>query len=93
MTSDSPQVPDTRLGNYYVSVRDGSRTALLAGPFVNDHASALEMVDHARDVAADLNPRAWFYAYGTCRLPLDSSPPGRINDWLVLPPVPPEEDC
>ena len=90
MASNSPQVPDTRPGNYYVTVRDGSRQGLLAGPFVNDHAGALAMVDHAMKVAIERNSMAHFYAFGTGWLPSEVSPRGTLNPWLVLPPVPPE---
>ncbi len=76
------QEPDDAQGNYYVSIIDGTRRGLLAGPFPNDHAGALAAVDRVRGVACRLDPKAWFYAYGTCRLPLGTSPPGRLNNWL-----------
>ena len=51
---------------YYVSVIDGPRHALLAGPFVT-HREALDMVDAARRVAVEVDRKSWFYAFGTCR--------------------------
>jgi hypothetical protein len=82
------QVPDTRPGNYYVTVRDGGRTGLLAGPFVNDHAAALAAVDAAMKVACELHAPGHFFSYGTARMPNDFSRPGTVNAWLVLPPLP-----
>src|SRR3989344_5864751 len=35
------QVPDPRPGKFYVSAMDGGAVFPMAGPFVNDHASAL----------------------------------------------------
>ena len=32
------QIPDTKPGNYYVTVRDGKRHDFLAGPFKDGHA-------------------------------------------------------
>lgn len=81
----SQQAPDPAPGNYYVSVRDGNRLGLLAGPFVNDHASALAMVDQVRKVAQDVDPRAVFYAFGTVRMAGTYMTPGKLHDLLGLP--------
>src|SRR5690606_6507174 len=62
------QLPDSQPGAYYVSAVDAGRVALLAGPYVNDHAAALAMVEAARALAIELNDRAWWYAYGTVRV-------------------------
>lgn len=78
---------DTRLGAYYVSVQDGKRTALLAGPWPT-HREALDMVDTVRALAQSLDPRGAFYAFGTARLPDDDSVPlryGSLNAQLGLP--------
>lgn len=73
--SSSAVAPDPRPGFYYVSVVLGSNDyRLLRGPFVNDHAAALAAVDAARYRAYDLDPRAAWYAYGTCRLEEDAGP-------------------
>lgn len=80
------QEPDTRPGAYYVSVIDGPRAALLVGPFINDHAAALSLVDAVRVKACDLDPRGVFYAYGTCRLPLEGEAaprPGSLNAYFL----------
>lgn len=79
----NPQLPDTKPGNYYVSVIDGPRSALLLGPFENDHAAALAMVDKVRAKAEEVDPRASWYAFGTCRM--DASRPGRLNAEFGLP--------
>lgn len=74
-SNEEEQAPDARPGFYYVSVvRDANDYRLLRGPFVNDHAGALAAVDAARYRAYDLDPRAYFYAYGTCRLDNDAGP-------------------
>lgn len=80
------QAPDAAPGNYYVSIRDGGRYGLLAGPFRNDHAGALAMVDRARAVAHEVNYREAVWAsFGTCRMPGDFDRPGCLNDRLGLP--------
>jgi len=79
------QTPDPRPGNYYVSVVDGQRSALLAGPWPT-HAAALGAVDVVRNLACELDPRAHWYAFGTARLPDDDSVPiraGSLNRELV----------
>ncbi len=78
------QVPDANPGNYYVSMRRNGGYRLLAGPFRNDHAGALAMVDRARVLACDLDPWSDFDAFGTVRLP-DDNVPGILNDLLGLP--------
>ena len=59
-------IVDTRPGDYYVSVIDGTRYALLAGPFTT-HQEALNMVERTKDLAQTLDSRAVFYGFGTCR--------------------------
>ena len=69
--------------NYYVSTVDGSRFALLAGPFVA-HAEACKWVDRARDEACRVDPRAWFYSFGTTAMRPEYSKPGKLNERLGL---------
>lgn len=52
---------------YYVSVKDGLKFALLAGPY-ETHAEALDKVRRASDLASERDPWAWFYHYGTVRM-------------------------
>lgn len=83
MTS-SDQIPDTRPGNYYVSIVDGPKYALLLGPFVDDHQAALDAVQSVRDKAFELNPaQATFAGFGTCRVS-DYSKPGALNDHITI---------
>ena len=82
--SNGDQWPDPRPGFYYVSViRDGQspdRHRLLLGPFIDDHARALELVDTVANKAMDLDPRACWYAFGTCRVECAHAPaPGILN--------------
>ena len=82
------QQPDSRPGEYYVSVIDGPRTALLVGPFTNDHQAALDMVEQVRTKAEDLDPRAVFYAFGTARLEGGDKVPiraGSLNKYFGMP--------
>ncbi|WP_293000011.1 hypothetical protein [Nevskia sp.] len=78
------QTPDTQPGAYFVTARsdDGATFWPMLGPFVNDHAAALAMVDKARDKATEIDPRAWWMAWGTTRLDADhpaAAKPGRLN--------------
>ena len=82
------QKPDTKPGNYYVTVRRGTVPVdfrPLAGPFLNDHQAALDLVDEARKIACEVDPRGCWYWYGTARLPLDFTEPGILNERLGLP--------
>lgn len=81
----APQAPDRQSGAYYVSVVDGTRYSLALGPFIDDHAGALAMVDEVRNKATELDSRAWFYAYGTCRTPKDGDlRAGTLNDLFGM---------
>jgi hypothetical protein len=52
---------------YYVSVIDGARSRLVAGPF-STHEEALAQVDPQRNHWYELDPKSWFYAWGTARV-------------------------
>ena len=91
LTAPAPQEPDTKPGHYFVSCivgrPGGRRVALLAGPFVNDHARALSMVEPARTAAGAADPRAIWYAFGTARLDADhprADRPGVLNAALGI---------
>ena len=70
-------------GNYYVSVLDGTRIGLLAGPF-HLHRIALEWVDKAKAKAEEVDNRAFWYAYGTISMKDGYSKPGVLNDLLGI---------
>lgn len=53
--------------HFYVSVVDGGRVGLLAGPFAT-HKEALDLVDEAQELAQEADPFACFYAFGTLSL-------------------------
>lgn len=80
------QQPDTKPGNYYVSVARGAGDwRPLVGPFRNDHAGALAMVDKARAKAEQLDPKAVWYSFGTVRLDLDvDGPVGILNQEFAV---------
>jgi hypothetical protein len=68
---------------YYVSVMDGPRFGLLAGPF-QTHVEALEYVDCAKEEAHRVDPRSVFYAFGTTAMKPEYRKPGTLNDFLGL---------
>jgi hypothetical protein len=77
------QAPDPQPGHYYVSVIDGGRRGLIAGPWPT-HAEALAAVDTVRAIACDVEPRAHFYAFGTARYDKSLTPvAGALNCELV----------
>lgn len=77
-------MPRTDVLDYYVSLRRGSRTALLAGPF-ETHTEALEMVTRAVAEANRVDARSHFDPYGTCSLPrAANNPVGKLNASLGI---------
>ena len=52
---------------YYVSVKDGQRSGLLAGPF-DTHQQALDMVEAAKQEAYKNDFFSCFYTFGTAKL-------------------------
>lgn len=81
------QPEDPRPGFYYVSCqRDDGRSARIRGPYAT-HAAALDAVRAVKDVAQDVDSRAHWYAWGTCRSETDLGPgalgPAEV-DPLVL---------
>lgn len=82
-------MPKTKIGNwrdgecYYVDAADAGKVALLAGPF-QTHQQALDIYEQARELALNYgDPRAWFYSYGTCKMP-DGKRLGLLNSKLGL---------
>jgi len=54
---------------------------------VANHGAALAMVDKVRDKAIELDSRAFWYAFGTCRIPADDSVPircGLLNKYFGM---------
>jgi hypothetical protein len=63
------EAPTTRPGaRFYVTVRDGSRTGLLLGPYAS-HIIAQSHEARGRKLAQDAVPSAAFYSFGTASLP------------------------
>ena len=69
--------------NYYVSIVDGRRRGLLAGPFTS-HAEALGWVRAANDAACDVDPRAHFCGFGTTAMAATYTKPGVLNGILGI---------
>jgi len=67
---------------FYVSVRNDSRTGLLAGPF-DTESEARALVEAAQTEAERIDPFAHFYAFGTCKAPTRKA--GVLNAQLGLP--------
>jgi hypothetical protein len=80
---DKPQ-PDTKPGNYYVTIHDGARFGFLAGPFRDDHRAAIDLVARCQELAIQLDPWAHFHAFGTARIDYDYHQPGTLNAHLGL---------
>lgn len=72
------QTPDTAPGSYYVSVKRGNDTRLLAGPYP-EHAAALADVESVTRIACELDPKVWFDSFGTVRMAADYKEPGILN--------------
>lgn len=72
VTASSPETPDPRPGNYYVSAIDGPA-----------HYLPLDRVAPVRSYAtAHGGPKAHFMAYGTVRMADDITRPGTANKYL-----------
>jgi len=56
----------TDLPCYYVSIIDGDKHNLVAGPF-KTHKQALDMVRPARIQGNKLDPKSVFYGWGTAK--------------------------
>ena len=77
------QAPDDKLGDYYVTAVDGSKTHVMAGPFRNDHAEALRAVRPTMDRACSLDGRSHFMSWGTIRVDHGSVVKKPVlNAWL-----------
>lgn len=82
---DDQEQPDTKLGHYYVSVRNtrGDNYARALGPFVNDHAAALAAVDKVQRILEDLNVKGFNHwtPVGTMRVDADKdTPPSEVME-------------
>ena len=82
------ELPDGKPGFYYVTVRDGGKTAFLLGPFVQGrpgtlaHRQALGMVQACWRAVGRIGFRgAAFVEYGTARLPIAAAsvPAGKLG--------------
>lgn len=70
-------------GGFYVSVVQGTRYGLLAGPY-ETHAEAKALVPKVRELAERLAPRDSFgAAFGTSRVKGEPFPEGLLNGFLA----------
>ena len=71
---------------FYVSVMDGRRKALAAGPFEH-HQDALEAVEPVREYVMNHDFKAAFYAFGTAGYDVsdgNTPPTGKLNSVLEI---------
>lgn len=76
------QTADNDTEAFYVTVKDGSRTGWLLGPF-DTHEEALKKVNTARTIAEAKDPRAVFYAFGTAKRTGRQHPAGILNRFAA----------
>ena len=67
---------------YYVSAIDAGRVAIIAGPF-KTHQEAKDQVNAARRTADAIDPRAHFYAFGTCKMQ-NGHTEGKLNTQMGI---------
>lgn len=63
-------------GDFYVTMRDGKRAAFLLGPY-DDVRAALANVARGARLAYAIDPATHWYTFGTARVSIGVSPPGR----------------
>jgi hypothetical protein len=79
--------PDTRPGDYFVSVHNqGQKPRLALGPF-KTHKEAISQVEAVRQYMLEADPQGHFYGYGTARQEEGSGNNGSLNNRLGYGPV------
>ncbi len=79
--------PDTRPGDYFVSVHgQGQKPRLALGPF-KTHKDAINQVEAVRQYMLKADPQGHFYGYGTARQEEGSGNNGLLNNRLGYGPV------
>ncbi len=79
--------PDTRPGDYFVSVHNqGQKPRLALGPF-KTHKEAISQVEAVRQYMLKADPQGHFYGYGTARQEEGSGNNGSLNNRLGYGPV------
>jgi len=72
------QIPDTRLGHYYVSAIDAGKYYLMSGPY-ELHQTALNDVKKVRQICDEIHPKSIWMAFGTCRVEINNKP-GKLQE-------------
>jgi hypothetical protein len=80
-------------GKYFVTATgdSGRHFWCMAGPY-SSHAAALAKVAEATRIADKHDGRAWFMAWGTAKLPDDSTEIGRLQKAGYMPTATPKEN-
>lgn len=76
MKTSADPAPDTHAEPgraFFVSVIDGDRFGILAGPY-QQHGHAAAALPQVKQMARKADPFASFYRFGTCQAPEDSNP-------------------
>ncbi len=68
---------------FYVSMVDGERYWLLAGPW-KSQTTAKRYVQKANDKAVELDRKNWFRAFGTCSIKTAQPKQGILNSHLGI---------
>lgn len=66
------------VGGYYVSCTEAGQVWLMAGPY-RSHGEALANERKATLIASNIDGRAWFMSWGTCRVRDGELKPGKLN--------------
>ncbi len=67
---------------YYVSIMDGKRFNVVAGPF-ETHQESLDMVKPANKIGTELDRKSWFYGWGTVKMD-NGYTEGMLNSHLDI---------
>jgi hypothetical protein len=82
MTSNAATGPE----GFYVTVKDGTRTGVLLGPYTTK-SDAEGNVKLGRQLAGQVNSRAIWYAYGVTRVVMQPGaelPSGKLNHLAAV---------
>ena len=62
------------MDHYFVTCKDGDKTAMLLGPFTNeDLCKKYAYGDDSMEIVKacyDIDPKSHFYAFGMCKIPM-----------------------
>ena len=77
-SESDPSIP----GNFYVSIIDGPKWMPVYGPF-KTHQEALENLPKAKAKGNEVDPKSFWYEWGTIKMSQEYSKPGILNQYFV----------